>query len=309
MNGLTFSEIVKDEICHLDFDDTSSKYLLISFFINNSEFIINNEKYYIVVTHHLANIRLLKSLLNKLDSNLKTNTIQSNLKTASNKTKWALKINNIDEIDKLLNNFQYKLEKMNDEEKRCFFIGAFLSGGSVSFSQNKSNYHFEIRSRNNNYLETLKKILFEFNINSNILKYRNQYKLYFKKSEAISDALKLLGAIDSLYKYEDFRIQRDFSNSLQRINNLDVSNINKTIIAASKQIKWIQTIKNKNMFDNLDDRSKAFADVRMANREASLETISRILKEKYNFNISRTSLNHIVRKIKEIYLRVSTNND
>ena len=87
MNGLTFSEIVKNEICHLDFENKSSKYLLISFFINNSEFIINNEKYYIITTHHIANIRLLKLLLNKLDSDLKTESIQSNLKTASNKTK------------------------------------------------------------------------------------------------------------------------------------------------------------------------------------------------------------------------------
>ena len=31
----TYSELVKNELCHLDFDLTASKYFLRSFFLNN----------------------------------------------------------------------------------------------------------------------------------------------------------------------------------------------------------------------------------------------------------------------------------
>ena len=63
MKEITFSEIVKNEICHLEYNEQSSKFLLLSFFINNSEFIISDEKYYLISTHFLPNIRLIKKLL------------------------------------------------------------------------------------------------------------------------------------------------------------------------------------------------------------------------------------------------------
>ncbi len=304
--AVTFSEIVKEEICHLEYNDQTAYILLLSFLINNSEFCMSAQsKGYIVHTHFLTNIRLIKKLLAQLKFDAPIELCESNIKTASAKTKYGLEIKDYEKVDKFFNNYEYDINKMNEDEQRAFVVGAFLSGGSVSYSTNKSNYHFEIRSRNKTYLTNIQKIFEIFNIEANIVNYRNAWKLYFKKSEYISDSLKLLGAIDALYQFEDFRIQRDFINSQQRLNNLDVSNINKTVIAANNQVKWIQTLKNKYAYDNLDEKTKIFCDIRLEEREASLETIAQIFEDKYDIKLTKSSINHMVRKIKNIYLRVN----
>ncbi len=303
--NITFSEVVKNEICHLEYNDATAYYLLLSFLINNSEFCMSStSKGYIVHTHFLPNVRLIKSLLSQLKFQPKIELVESNIKTASAKTKYALEIDDFEAVDKFFKNYEYQIKAMNEDEQRAFVVGAFLSGGSVSYSTEKSNYHFEIRSRNKNYLENILNIFKEFNIEPNIVNYRNAYKLYFKRSEYISDTLKLLGAHDALYEFEDFRIQRDFINSQQRLNNLDVSNINKTVIASNNQVKWIQTLKNKYAYERLDDKTKIFCDIRLEEREASLETIAQIFEEKYDIKLTKSSINHMVRKIKSLYLQV-----
>ncbi len=302
---ITFSEIVKNEICHLEYDDKTAYALLLSFFINNSEFCLSStSKGYIVHTHFLPNIRLIKTLLAQLKFNTKIELVESNIKTASAKTKYAIEIHDYELLDKFFNNYEYTITKMSQNEQRAFVVGAFLSGGSVSYSTEKSNYHFEIRSRNKAYLHNIELIFKKFNIEGHIVPYRNAYKLYFKRSEYISDTLKLLGAHDALYQFEDFRIQRDFINSQQRLNNLDVSNINKTVIAANNQVKWIQTLKNKYAYDKLDSKTQIFCDIRLEEREASLEVIAQIFEEKYNIKLTKSSINHMARKIKSLYLQV-----
>ncbi len=55
--NITFSEVVKNEICHLEYDDKTAYTLLLSFFINNSEFCMSStSKGYIVHTHFLPHL-------------------------------------------------------------------------------------------------------------------------------------------------------------------------------------------------------------------------------------------------------------
>lgn len=308
----TFSEMVKDELCKKEYDKDASYYILLAFIINNHEFIISsNEKKYIISTHFLANIRLIKKLFENINCNIHMEIMTSNIKTAKNKTKWIIEILDYEIIDKLFNNMTYDIKNFNDTQRQMFIVGAFLSAGSISYSLGKSNYHFEIRSRNKCFLNDLQQLFKKYNILTSIMRYRNVYKLYIKRSEGISDTLKLLGAIDSLYHFEDFRIQKDFSNSLQRINNLDISNINKTVIAANNQIKWINLIKSNYQLSKLDKKAQIFAEIRLANEDLSLDAISKIFESDYNIKISRSSLNHIVRRIEKFYneLKINLSNE
>lgn len=303
--NITFSELVKEEASHLEMTNDSAMFFLISFFSNNGQFeLFNGEQSFIVSTHYLSNIRLIKKCIEVLSINLKTDIYQSSIKTASNKTKWVIQFHDYELLLNHLNNLKYQIKKMNDDQASAFCLGAFLSAGSISFAHQKSNYHFEIRSKHYDYLNDVKLILEKINVNARLIKYRNAYKLYVKRSEEISDILKFMKTIDAMYKFEDFRIQKDFNNSLQRINNLDISNINKTIIAANEQIKWIKTIKQNNSWDRLDNKTKIFANIRMQNPESSLEQISNIINEQYNLFIPRTSMSHLIKKIKNLYYEI-----
>lgn len=171
-----------------------------------------------------------------LDGEISFEILKSNTKGPSNKNKFVLAFKDHEKLDKIFDNFSLK-GKYSVLAKRSFLLGGFLSGGSIYFSGNQSNYHFEIRSANLEYLELIGKFLNYFKIETHVLKFRNTHKIYFKKSECISDLLKLFNATTTMYAFEDYRIQKDFTNSLQRMNNLDISNINKTIKASNNQIK------------------------------------------------------------------------
>ncbi|MGL4951054.1 MAG: DNA-binding protein WhiA [Mycoplasma sp.] len=301
---LTFSEVVKNEVCHLEYDEESAHYILLSVFINNGEFIINGpDKYYAIYSHYSYITRLIKSLFNILEEPVKCEIQKSNIKTPKLKSKYMIIVRDYEQIDKLFNNLSLPT-KLSRTAKRSFVLGAFISGGSIYFSKENSNYHFELRSSNLDYLNKIDSILKTFGIVSNIIQYRNKYKLYIKKSVYIGDILKLIGTTESLYQYEDFRIMRDHINSEQRIINLDVSNINKTIIASNNQLKWIQTIINKYALNELDEKSRIFCEVRKKYPEKSLSNIAEVIYEEYSINIPRTSLNHIVRRIEKLYLKV-----
>ena len=301
---VSFNEDVKTEICNLTFDKQSSYYVLLSLFINLLQIKIKeNKQSYVLVTQYPQLIRLIKKLLSNLGSQYKTKLLISTTKIINNKKNFMLEIDNKNNVfDKLFNIYEFDPKVLdNNTKKRSFILGAYLSHGSISFSITKSSYHFEINSHKKWYLEIIQQLLNEYQIISKLIPYKELYKLYFKKAEYISDILKLFNVIDNLYKFEDFRIRKDFSNSLQRLNNLEVSNINKTIIASLKQKEQIIKLKEKKLFNLLSDKEKLFCEIRLNNPEASLNEISLIFKNEHNINIARTSLNHFVRKIDNLY--------
>lgn len=306
-NKTTFSEDVKEEISKLVYDDKSAFTLLFSYILNDLNIILKkNSEQWTLSTQYGNNIRLIKKILKQLNLNIDFKIIIKDSKSLKNKNLYKVIFNNdinfLENIFPIFNNYKNIIK--DDMQKRAFIIGGFLSGGSITYSKIKSGYHFEIRSNNSNYLETIKNILLHFNIKSNIIPYHGKSKIYFKKGEYMSDILKLLGASESMYKFEDLRIQKDFTNSLQRLTNLEVSNINKTIIASQNQQIWIRKLISDSIFDSLDNKTKIFCKVRLKNPTSSLSSISEIIKKEYNIEISRTSINHLIRKIEKKYKEI-----
>ena len=74
-------------------------------------------------------------------------------------------------------------------------------------------------------------------------KRRNGFILYLKEAKAISEFLKIIGAYEGVFKYEDLRIQRDFANSINRIINCEIAMRKKTLAAANEQLKQIEYIR------------------------------------------------------------------
>ena len=187
-----------------------------------------------------------------------------------------------------------------ENQKCAFLVGAFLSGGSVNSPQS-SNYHFEICSQNQDLIFSIEKIFNFFNIKSFTIDRKNKHVLYIKKSENISDTLKIMGASSSMFEFEEKRIYRDYSNQMSRLNNLDISNLKKTVIASNEQVKQINYLKDHNLYYLLKEKEKMFCDLRLENEDASLLDMVDLFKFKYGVEVTRTGINHFVRKIKKIY--------
>lgn len=299
----TFSEKVKQEITQINYDSEVLNSIFYAFILNNGSLNIknNNKTFDIYISQNFI-ARYIKKLMKELFNNLNNKVFYNESRFSYG---YLIKINDLELLEKKFNIFINLNElKLNEKAKKGFLIGAFLSSGSIYFATKKSSYHFEIRSSNLNYLHLINTILQDYGINSSIIKYRHAYKLYFKKSEYLSDILKIMDTEESMFIFEDIRIQKDFSNSLQRLTNLEVSNINKTIIAAQQHIEVIKNLKKENLLDTFDKKTIIFCETRLENPDASLSIISKIIQKKHKINIPRTSLNHIIKRLNKKYLEI-----
>ena len=296
----TFSEKVKSEITRIEYPKEILDSIFYAFILNNGSLnISNNETTYTVAISQNFIARYIKQLMNYICKDLATQIVYKESQISHG---YLINIKNLEDFEKQFNIFiDPTTLTLNDNQKKGFLIGAFLASGSICFSIKKSSYHFEIRSSNLKFLELMKEILNSYEINSSIIAYRHQYKLYFKKSEYLSDILKIMETEESMFEFEDIRIQKDFSNSLQRLTNLEVSNINKTVTASKNHIKWIKFLMDEDLMDEFNEKTKKFCKIRLENPEASLATISELMLKQYKISIPRTSINHILKRIEKKY--------
>lgn len=183
----------------------------------------------------------------------------------------------------------------NAQKMKSYLRGAFMASGSVN-NPETSRYHLEIFSIYEEHNEDICKMLNYYELNGRTLERRNGYISYLKGAEKIADFLTLIGATNSMLKFEDVRIVRDMRNSVNRLVNCETANLNKTIDAASKQISNIQFIESTVGLSALPDKLKEIAELRLEYPEVSLQELSEMVP---SGAISKSGINHRIRKINE----------
>lgn len=181
---------------------------------------------------------------------------------------------------------------------RAYLAGAFLSCGSVN-SPTSSNYHLEIATTKSKMADFIVNLMSRFDLPAKIIMRRKQYVVYIKISDKISDFLRAVAAYEAVMKFEDTRIQRDFKNSLTRLDNCEVANEMKTIKAATQQIEAIEYLQQHDMFELLNDRLKEVAILRQINPEASLNELAEIYQTQTGNKMSKSGIKHRFNKILE----------
>lgn len=181
--------------------------------------------------------------------------------------------------------------------KKAYLRGAFLAGGSVN-SPDNARYHLEIQTFSPKQAEILQAIANAFDLNAKVAKNRRGWIFYLKEAERISDFLRVTGATNQLFVYEDSRIKRDFTNSINRVINCDIANEKKAMDAAAEQLLDIAFVEKANL-----KVSKALSEViflRKTYPEASLLELSYASAEHFPEMISKSALNHRFRAIKDL---------
>ena len=301
---LTYSETVKEEVTHLEFNTDCKKAILSAFLSNVLQMsIVNNNVVWYIDSHFSSISRFITTILNEI-YHLEHELSYSELNNFYKKRTYRLIIKD-QRFEKILEELSvfdetHRNVVNSNETKRAFLVGAFLSGGSIS-DINKSIYHLEIRSSKITYLRFIQTLLSDFSISITLLKRRYTNVLYIKKANDISDFLKIISATNSIQKLEDVIISRDSNNQIHRLNNLDISNMTKTVNSANEQVKMINAIKNSKEYNEQKNKFKFFCELRLTNPTSSLQELSELYFEKYNIKISRTGINHHIIKLKQIY--------
>lgn len=299
---MTFSQKIKEEMCRNEYEEIEKKAILSAYLKNIVAINISNNKVdWEIKSKTSLTIRFITNILYQL-YDIKKDLFISGKKMGKMGRSYKLEFcGDFSLMEKELYLFDDPWPFLKqDNLKASFLVGIFLSGGSIN-SPSSSNYHFEMSIHNYDLFHVTKRILRHFKIKFSFLERKNKYIIYIKKSETISDTLKIMGASNCMFEFEEKRIYRDYSNQMSRLNNLDISNLKKTAIASNKQIKYIKFIKENNLFSKLSEKEQIFCGLRLENEDASLNDLVTLFLKDYKINVSRTGINHFVRKIKKIY--------
>ena len=136
-------------------------------------------------------------------------------------------------------------------------------------------------------------------LNAKVTQNKRGYIAYIKEAERIADFLRVIGANNSLFDFEDSRIKRDFKNSINRVINCDIANEKKALEAAQKQLEYIEIIERKQP-KNISKSMKEAIFLRKKYPDSTLLELSYASLEHFDNQISKSALNHRFRAIKDL---------
>jgi len=306
----SFTQQIKEELCELPFDETKDKSLLSSFIRVSGSIVFNSAEIKLVLkTENNKVAKYIYSLLKKIYPALDINfTFRRVMKFYKN-TEYLININKGGdlllkdlEINFLDSKISYNLTD-KDLKIRGYLEGLFLSTGSCS-DPKSSNYHLEFYTSDEDFsnailklIKKVKDLVFDFKV----IKRRNNYVVYLKKSDQISDFLAYIDANNSCLNFENIRVDRDFANVSNRLMNMDSYNYKKTIDKASEQIRDIDEIEKWLGLENIaNDKIKELCYLRKENPEATYAELAKLLTNRIKVVVSKSNINHLFIKIKEM---------
>ena len=187
----------------------------------------------------------------------------------------------------------------DDELKKAFIRGSFLISGSIN-DPKTSRYHLEILINELDFANFLCNLLNEYNLNAKVHRRKKGYMVYIKESEKISEFLTMIKAYDEVLYFEDIRSYREQVNNTNRLNNCEQANIEKSMKSAQSQIEDINYLKEIDAYDLLDEKVKEVCEYRIKYPESSLIELSEIISVETNSKVTKSCINHRLRKIKEL---------
>ena len=291
---MTFSAKLKEEISNIEVNPIEARTEVCAVLRFDGK--IDNKK--IILTFENASIarRIYKEIKEIFNINIKI--IVRNQKRFRIKQIYILELT--EKIDIIKKSILIKEEYLETKEDRIAFLrGAFLSVGSIS-DPSTSGYHLEFVFHKQVDAKTINKILKDFKFDSKILKRSNRYMVYMKSAEDISDFIKIFNAINSLFYFEDIRIYRDHKNMVNRLNNCEIANQEKSLTTGMKQVEYINYLKENDLLNLLDDKTKIVCEYRIKYPESSYLELSDIISLETNYKIGKSGINHNFIKIKEL---------
>lgn len=307
---ISFTQKIKEELIELATDDLKAKSILSAFIRSSGSLNISGgETKLLLKTENNKVAKYIYSLIKQIFPEANVSFSYRIMMQFKKTTQYIININSsVDEIlesleiDYLDSKIPYNLTD-KDIKIKGYLEGLFLNNGTCS-SPISSNYHLEMYTNDEAFSEAILKLIrkikdLEFNFK--IIKRRNNYVVYLKRSDQISNFLAYLEANNSCLEFESVRIDRDNANSLNRLMNMDQYNFKKTITISEQQIKDIMQIDKSLGIKNIgNEKLRELCYLRLQNKEATFNELAELLSEKINKPVSKSNVNHLFIKIKEM---------
>lgn len=314
MRKESFTRQVKEELCHNEYTSQDRLRALLAAYIRiNGSLLFREKKSYLSLRSENATIsRFIYETINNIYS-ANAHLTYKTKNNLSKSTVYTIEISEASETiieDLDISFLEGKISKnivKNDDTISGYLAGAFLASGSVN-SPKTSNYHLEIALNSENYAKWLSRLFAKYHnsdVEPKISKRREQFVIYFKKSDQIANFLIMIGAVNSCIEFESIRVDRDFVNSTNRLTNMDTANLKKAIETGKRQLQEIEVIDEKLGIENIqNEKLKLLCYIRKENETATLNDLAVLLSEKMNKPITKSNINHLFRKLHEMYMRL-----
>ena len=300
---MSYTIKIKEEISEIEKTKSETMAELSGYIRNNGT--TNHDKATLNTENKFIVDKIKNSIKNLYDYDVKIETIE-NLNFSKNELfqitienkKILLDLGIIDDKCNYIDTVPNYIVGAN-EEIRGYLRGVFLACGSIN-DPKKSRYHMELLIQKAEEAVFVQRLLNIFELNAKILNRDKGYMIYIKEAEKISDYIKILGANKAVLYFEDVRIYRDQKNKTNRLNNCEQANMDKVIQTATIQLEQIKIIEENDGIMLLDDRTKEALEYRKKYPEASIKELAEIISIETNKSITKSGLNHRLRKIKDL---------
>ncbi len=300
---MTFCAKLKDEICNKEI--TRIEMICELSAMLRYDATIQKDKITLTFENGSVARRVYKDIKNIF--NISPHIIIRNQKRLRNKQIYLLELK--EQVSTILTNLNiFKDNKRVDirresldspEEMVAYVRGAFLVTGSMS-DPSTSGYHLEYVFSFKKDALFIKNLLYEMKFDVKIIERNNKYLVYLKSAEEISDMIRMFEAPTSLFAFEDIRIYRDHKNMVNRLNNCEIANQEKSTITGLKQIEDIHYLEENDLVDLLDEKTKIVLDYRLKYQESSFQELADIISLETDYKIGKSGINHHFIKMKKL---------
>ncbi len=214
---------------------------------------------------------------------------------------WIFSCEDKSMIAAMLRTFQIDIAKrdadfslLKPDDYPFFLAGIFVTGGSVS--DPSKDYHLEVALPTENLCSMVSLLLAEKGIAAKTTTRKQDFILYLKQNEQISDALTYFSAQNAALEFVEAQVYKSFRSQTNRRTNCDLANIEKTIAAGESQIADIQLIADTVGLADLPENLRTIAAIRLESPEATLRDLGAMLDPP----ISRSGVHHRLQKLAAI---------
>lgn len=182
------------------------------------------------------------------------------------------------------------LDDVSFDDIKAYLKTAFVFRGSINDPQR--GYNLEISATDDSQSKLLSECMDIFDLNPKVNIKKDQYIVYLKDSDKISDFLAIIEANKSLFELENVRAMKSIRNNINRQTNFDKANIDRTVAASLKQVDAINLLIDKDYLKDLSLDMQEIAYLRLDNPYASIEELGAMAnppmsKSKVNYRLQK----------------------
>ena len=179
---------------------------------------------------------------------------------------------------------------------QAFLRGAFLCCGTVTAPEKGYDLEFSVPyMKLAGDLSALLSRAGGLGLQPGMVNRKGRFIVYVKGGESVADLLTYLGAKNASMELMQAKMLKEMRNNLNRRNNFETANIDKTASAAERQLLAIERIMGTVGLDALPEELREIAALRWENPELSLRELGEHLSQP----LSRSGVNHRLRRIVE----------